>query len=548
MTEKIEWYQEVFDIEPTSRIFLPLARLLKGEGALERAISVLQRGLVFHADMLEARLLLIECLYVKKDSSLLVTEMQKVTDVLKVYPTFFEAWATIAQAYSKDLALSVRLLSHVLRDPSATFVDVLARGLEESEHLVQTPQAVSTPSHAAYASPEPAPPAMSHAEADALLADTIAMANTLSAQYASELASMPDLVDIPDTIAIPGALSASHLTIASEKPISSENSISAEALAPPAEPEAADENVPELSKKSKPSETPESSEKPVDSEISRKSEEPEMPDVSKTFAMPNMPDTLVMPEMIDEATRNDTAAMVERYGMGAMPDIEIYDKADTVTMPLMPDIPDALGTFGTVSLDDAAMPSETLSMSSMETRGGTLGETIGKTIGETILPSEKTSILSAPNGAAQGDVEMPAMTELFDMPVDIFEVTDAPAKAANASASPAERASAPTTKNVHTGHDAESMLRTRSMADLLAQQGSLDEAMAIYIELEAHETDANELIVLQKCITSLRVQRGEEAQLGTVQEKASVPDSPVKGRILTVLESLAARLEARSLA
>ena len=40
MTEKIEWYKEVLTLEPNSKIFFPLARMLEREGDLEQACEV----------------------------------------------------------------------------------------------------------------------------------------------------------------------------------------------------------------------------------------------------------------------------------------------------------------------------------------------------------------------------------------------------------------------------------------------------------------------------------------------------------------------------
>ena len=44
MTEKIEWYKEVLDLEPNSKIFFPLAKMLEKEGELEEARRVLAEG------------------------------------------------------------------------------------------------------------------------------------------------------------------------------------------------------------------------------------------------------------------------------------------------------------------------------------------------------------------------------------------------------------------------------------------------------------------------------------------------------------------------
>lgn len=62
MTEKIEWYKEVLDLEPNSKIFFPLAKMLEKEGELEEARRVLAEGVSRHEEFLEARLFYISVL------------------------------------------------------------------------------------------------------------------------------------------------------------------------------------------------------------------------------------------------------------------------------------------------------------------------------------------------------------------------------------------------------------------------------------------------------------------------------------------------------
>ncbi|HIV67199.1 MAG TPA: hypothetical protein H9991_13195, partial [Candidatus Mailhella excrementigallinarum] len=42
--EKINWYREVLELEPGSRVFLPFARLLVEQGCSDEAAAVLRRG------------------------------------------------------------------------------------------------------------------------------------------------------------------------------------------------------------------------------------------------------------------------------------------------------------------------------------------------------------------------------------------------------------------------------------------------------------------------------------------------------------------------
>ena len=63
MMEKIEWYQEVLKLDPDSKVFFPLAKLLRESQQPEKAIDVLRAGLERASVYLEARLLLIQLLF-----------------------------------------------------------------------------------------------------------------------------------------------------------------------------------------------------------------------------------------------------------------------------------------------------------------------------------------------------------------------------------------------------------------------------------------------------------------------------------------------------
>ena len=39
MSEKIEWYKEVLTLEPNSKLFFPLARMLAEEGLIEKLVG-----------------------------------------------------------------------------------------------------------------------------------------------------------------------------------------------------------------------------------------------------------------------------------------------------------------------------------------------------------------------------------------------------------------------------------------------------------------------------------------------------------------------------
>ena len=87
-------------------------------------------------------------------------------------------------------------------------------------------------------------------------------------------------------------------------------------------------------------------------------------------------------------------------------------------------------------------------------------------------------------------------------------------------------------------------LRTRSMAEVLAEQGDLQGALDIYTELAAAAAGSSEQEVLQQRIAMLRT------QLEGAAVEDLVPPSPDmaagKAKLISMLEALAERVEARA--
>lgn len=138
MTEKIEWYQEVLELEPSSKVFFPLAKLLAANGQISDAITTLRQGLDRHPEFFEARLMLIDLLQKAGQSSEggakdanLTAEIDKLGSKLKLYPGFWTAWASASQQEGNhDVAVALRLLSVFLEGNQVTLADVLDYGLK----------------------------------------------------------------------------------------------------------------------------------------------------------------------------------------------------------------------------------------------------------------------------------------------------------------------------------------------------------------------------------------------------------------------------------
>lgn len=132
MLEKIEWYREVLELEPNSRVFFPLAKMLAESGMVEDAITTLENGLERHPEYLEARLFLIELLFANHKKEACDSQIRQLSRMFASYAGFWQAWAAcLAQEPSEEDAASL------LRFLAANFIsgplklhDVINRGLQ----------------------------------------------------------------------------------------------------------------------------------------------------------------------------------------------------------------------------------------------------------------------------------------------------------------------------------------------------------------------------------------------------------------------------------
>ncbi len=130
MTEKIEWYREVLALEPNSKIFFPLARMLEREGELAQACEVLKEGVRRHGEFLEARLFLVELLERLGRRDECAAEVEVLAGMLARYEGFWSAWSASAGRAGQDPALFVRMLGLSLKQPDLTVAELLRRGLD----------------------------------------------------------------------------------------------------------------------------------------------------------------------------------------------------------------------------------------------------------------------------------------------------------------------------------------------------------------------------------------------------------------------------------
>lgn len=132
MTEKIEWYKEVLELEPNSKVFFPLARLLAAAHRDGEAIAALEHGLERHEEFLEARLFLIELLYKTGRQDACARQIERLNAMFASYAGFWQAWAACLSGVEgeADTATVLRFLgAHFLHGPISLH-EVLNRGLE----------------------------------------------------------------------------------------------------------------------------------------------------------------------------------------------------------------------------------------------------------------------------------------------------------------------------------------------------------------------------------------------------------------------------------
>lgn len=132
MKQKIEWYREVLEIEPNSKIFFPLSRMLAKDGRPDEAIAVLRQGVGRHSDHVEARLFLVELLYTSGRVLELQQEVDVLSDLFKNYPGFWRAWGErlFDASATRDAGLAAIFLAAFLQNMPVSWAGVIEHGLK----------------------------------------------------------------------------------------------------------------------------------------------------------------------------------------------------------------------------------------------------------------------------------------------------------------------------------------------------------------------------------------------------------------------------------
>ncbi len=137
MQEKIDWYQEVVDLEPSSKLFFPLAKMV-AEQDVSRAVETLQRGLDRHPEFIEARFYFVELLHKHSAtadySERLATQLSILSPMLSRYAGFWQAWGKNLLAEQEgetpEKALAVSFLGAMCANEKLSLADIFAAGLQ----------------------------------------------------------------------------------------------------------------------------------------------------------------------------------------------------------------------------------------------------------------------------------------------------------------------------------------------------------------------------------------------------------------------------------
>ncbi len=135
MQEKIDWYQEVVDLEPSSKLFFPLAKMV-AEQDVSRAVETLQRGLDRHPEFIEARLFFVELLHKYRDTedyrTRLETQLSILSPMLMRYAGFWQAWgSTLAEKdKSTDKGLAISFMGALFENSALSMTEIFSAGLQ----------------------------------------------------------------------------------------------------------------------------------------------------------------------------------------------------------------------------------------------------------------------------------------------------------------------------------------------------------------------------------------------------------------------------------
>lgn len=162
MTEKIEWYKEVLELEPNSKVFLPLAHLYASRNEIDEAVAALEHGLSRHPEHMEARLFLIELLYKAGRQAECTVHVREMSRLFSSYAHFWQAWAVCLRTAGEapEMSAALRLMAVNFLYGPISVTTLMEKGLDAVlGELTPAAGKVADRVLAAVAKPEAAPAA-----------------------------------------------------------------------------------------------------------------------------------------------------------------------------------------------------------------------------------------------------------------------------------------------------------------------------------------------------------------------------------------------------
>lgn len=130
ITPEIERYLSMWERDPRSRVFAPLAESYRKIGQIDRAIEICQKGLQIHPNYVSGRVALGRAYFDKRDYAAAKTELEM---VFEADPENLVAAKTLGEIYEVEGELEKALLSYRLAHystPSATEIVEKIRAIE----------------------------------------------------------------------------------------------------------------------------------------------------------------------------------------------------------------------------------------------------------------------------------------------------------------------------------------------------------------------------------------------------------------------------------
>ena len=130
MQDKISVYEEILAMEPGSKLFFSLAKMLVASGDYSKAEKILLQGLTAHPEYLEARLLLLDVLEFLGHEDDALEHCRGMLDLLKESTGFWAVWHRIlAGNGERDTRTALGFVQASLQGKALAWTDIFEQGL-----------------------------------------------------------------------------------------------------------------------------------------------------------------------------------------------------------------------------------------------------------------------------------------------------------------------------------------------------------------------------------------------------------------------------------